>query len=58
MYYPEHMPYVPNDPRSPDYSPEFGVCLSCESELVPQGDRLEPDLVCVNPQCPENGEQE
>lgn len=52
------MPYVPNDPRSPDYFPENGLCRSCDSELVPQGDRLEPDLVCVNPQCPENGEQE
>ncbi|CAA0365518.1 exported hypothetical protein [Alteromonas alvinellae] len=58
MYYPEHMPHESNNPHSPDYSPEFGRCLACDSELIPKGDRLEPELVCINPDCPDNEEEE
>lgn len=51
MYYPENMPHQTNNPHSPDYSPKYGSCFACDHELVPEGDRLEPDLVCPNPRC-------
>ncbi|KXJ61658.1 MAG: hypothetical protein AXW14_08585 [Alteromonas sp. Nap_26] len=51
MRYPEDMSLHSNNPHSPDYVAEYGRCFACDAEYVPEGDRLEPDLVCPNARC-------
>ncbi|WP_269519494.1 hypothetical protein [Alteromonas sp. BMJM2] len=51
MHYPENMGNTSSNPSSPDYAPEYGLCFACDHELIPDGDRYEPDLICPNSDC-------